>query len=196
MPARLLDQRLAFAVTLGAVIVFALVVGVVGLRPDLRIAAAQSDFWIKLIYTSVIALMTLAGARRLARPEVSDIKLSQFAVPVAVLMVLAIFELGAAPSAERATLVFGTSWRECPILIASLSLPMLAILFVLFRGFAPQRPGLTGGAIGLAAGAITAMLYSLHCPETAMTFLLIWYTAGIAIVAALGALIGPRALRW
>jgi hypothetical protein len=48
----------------------------------------------------------------------------------------------------------------------------------------------------LAAGAITAMLYSLHCPETAMTFLLLWYSAGIAIIAGIGAMIGPRFLRW
>jgi hypothetical protein len=55
---------------------------------------------------------------------------------------------------------------------------------------------LTGAIIGVAAGATAASFYSLHCPEMAMTFLLLWYTAGIAIIAAIGAIVGPRCLRW
>lgn len=196
LPPRSLERRLAMAVLGGAIAVLALVVGVVGLRPDLSTATADGDFWVKLIYTACLALLALAGARRLARPEVSGIKLIHFAVPVGILLLVAVFEFAAAPAEQRSALIFGISWRECPLLIASLSLPMLAILFRVFAGFAPNRPGLTGAVIGLATGATTAMLYSLHCPETSMTFLLIWYSAGIAIVVALGALIGARVLRW
>lgn len=193
---RLLEQRLALAMLGGTIVVFALIVGVVGLRSDLSTATADADFWVKLAYAASIALIALAGARHLARPEVSGIKLLHFAVPVVILLLLAIFEYATAPSEQRSALIFGVSWRECPLFIVSLALPLLAVLLRLFAGFAPNRSRLTGGVIGLAAGATTAMLYSLHCPETAMTFLLIWYSAGIALVAALGALIGPRIFRW
>jgi hypothetical protein len=196
LPAKLLERRFALAMAGGAIVVLALVIGVVGLRPDLARATADGDFWVKLAYTGGIALVALAGARRLARPEVSGINLAYFAVPVGALALLAMFELSAAPLDQRNALIFGISWRECPVLIAGLSLPLLAILMRLFAGFAPQRPRLTGAVVGLAAGATTAMLYSLHCPETAMTFLLLWYSAGIAIIAAIGAIVGPRVLRW
>jgi hypothetical protein len=196
LPPRMLERRLAMAVVAGATVVFALVVGLVGLRSDLSIATGQTDFWVKLIYAASIALIAFAGARRLARPEVSGIKLIHFAAPIGILLLLASYEYSTAPADQQAALILGASWRECPILILSLSLPLLAILLRLFSGFAPSRPRLTGAVIGLGAGATTAMLYSLHCPESAMTFLLIWYTAGIALVAALGALIGPRILRW
>ncbi len=196
VPARLLERRLAFAVVGGAILGLSLVVGLLGLRPDMQLAMASSDFWCKLSYTTSLALVALAGARRLARPEVSDINLTGFVVPIAVLVLLALFELASASAVERSTLVFGATWRECPALIAALSLPLLAILFRLFSGFAPHRPRLTGAIIGVAAGATTATLYSLHCPESAMTFLLLWYSAGIMIVATIGAIIGPRVLRW
>ena len=194
--AKQLEQRFAFAVFGGAVIVLALVIGVVGLRPDLSSATAAGDFWAKLAYTGFIAMAALAGARRLARPEMSGINPAYFAVPVGALALVAIFELSEALPDQRNALIFGISWRECPLLITALALPLLAILLRLFSGFAPQRPRLTGGVIGIAAGATTAMLYSLHCPETAMTFLLLWYSAGIAIVAAIGAIVGPHVLRW
>jgi hypothetical protein len=194
--AKQLERRLAVAVAGGAVVVLSLVIGVVGLRPDLSSAPGDSDFWAKLAYTGVIAMVALAGARHLARPEVSNTNLAYFAVPVGALALLAIFELSQVSPDQRNALIFGISWRECPVYIAALALPLLAILLRLFAGFAPQRPQLTGGVIGIAAGGTTAMLYSLHCPETAMTFLLLWYTAGIAIVAAIGAIVGPRILRW
>ena len=194
--ARQLEQRFALAVTGGVVVVLALVIGMVGLRPDLSSATADGDFWVKLVYTGAIAVVALAGARRLARPEVSGINPAYFAMPVGVLALLAVVEYSLASPDQRNALIFGTSWRECPLLIAALALPLLAILLRLFAGFAPQRPRLTGGVIGIAAGATTAMLYSLHCPETAMTFLLLWYSAGIAIIAAIGAIVGPRVLHW
>ena len=194
--ARQLEQRFALAVTGGVVVVLALVIGMVGLRPDLSSATADGDFWVKLVYTGAIAVVALAGARRLARPEVSGINPAYFAMPVGVLALLAVVEYSLASPDQRNALIFGTSWRECPLLIAALALPLLAILLRLFAGFAPQRPRLTGGVIGIAAGATTAMLYSLHCPETAMTFLLLWYSAGIAIIAAIGAIAGPRVLHW
>lgn len=193
---RQLEQRFALAVTGGVVVVLALVIGMVGLRPDLSSATADGDFWVKLVYTGAIAVVALAGARRLARPEVSGINPAYFAMPVGVLALLAVVEYSLASPDQRNALIFGTSWRECPLLIAALALPLLAILLRLFAGFAPQRPRLTGGVIGIAAGATTAMLYSLHCPETAMTFLLLWYSAGIAIIAAIGAIAGPRVLHW
>lgn len=194
--AKQLEQRLSLAVIGGAAIVLALVIGVVGLRTDLIGATAHADFWVKLVYTGAVAIIALAGARHLARPEVAGINLAYFGVPIGILALLSIAELVSASPDQRHALIVGDSWRECPILITALALPLLAILLRIFAGFAPRRPRMTGAVIGIAAGATTATLYSLHCPETAMTFLLLWYSAGIAVVAAFGAAVGPRVLRW
>ena len=49
---------------------------------------------------------------------------------------------------------------------------------------------------GGCAGAFGAAIYGFHCDETASPFVVIWYTLGMAAVAALGALAGSRWLRW
>ena len=56
------------------------------------------------------------------------------------------------------------------------------------------KHGMSLGAV--LAGALGALVYALHCPEMATPFLAVWYLAGIAIPTALGAMLGPRLLRW
>ena len=193
---RLLERRLAFAALAGGSLVLVLVAGLLGLRADLNTAVTGANFWMKLIYTSTLAALGLAAAYRLARPEQSTVNGRLLAIPVGILAALALVELLTTADAQREVAILGHTWRKCPFLIASLSLPLLAILMRLFSGFAPQRARLTGATIGLAAGGITATLYALHCPETGMTFVLLWYSAGIAIVSGIGAIAGPRFLRW
>ena len=64
------------------------------------------------------------------------------------------------------------------------------------KGLAPTRLALAGAAAGLLAGAGGALIYALHCPEMAAPFLAIWYLLGMLIPTAVGALLGPRLLRW
>jgi hypothetical protein len=70
------------------------------------------------------------------------------------------------------------------------------MLFWALRGLAPTRPVLTGAAAGWLAGAMAAMVYSLHCPEMEAPFLAVWYVLGMLASAGLGALAGTRLLRW
>jgi negative regulator of sigma F NrsF-like protein/sigma-70-like protein len=51
-------------------------------------------------------------------------------------------------------------------------------------------------ACGLAAGAMGALAYSLHCPEPAAPFPGFWYLLGMLIPTAVGMALGPRLLRW
>jgi hypothetical protein len=93
-------------------------------------------------------------------------------------------------------LLLGHTWRVCPILIALLSTPTFVAMLWAVRGMAPVRPRVTGAAVGLLAGATATVAYCLHCPEMSPAFWSTWYLLGMAIPATIGALIGPRALRW
>jgi hypothetical protein len=64
------------------------------------------------------------------------------------------------------------------------------------RGLAPTRPALAGAAAGALAGGVGGAVYALHCMELAAPFLAVWYVAGIVLPVVLGALLGPRLLRW
>jgi hypothetical protein len=48
----------------------------------------------------------------------------------------------------------------------------------------------------LFAGALGAFGYALACDELALPFVAAWYTLGVLLTAGLGALLGPRVLRW
>jgi hypothetical protein len=118
------------------------------------------------------------------------------AAPVLTMWVLAAVALPATAPQDRADLVLGQTAGVCPFLIALVSIPVFAAMMWTMRGLAPTRLRLAGAAGGLAAGAIGALVYSLHCPELAAPFLAIWYVLGMLIPAAVGAWLGPRMLRW
>lgn len=40
------------------------------------------------------------------------------------------------------------------------------------------------------------LVYCLHCPEMEAPFLGFWYLIGMLILTAIGAMLGPRRLRW
>jgi hypothetical protein len=158
---------------------------------------AQVAPWFKLIYAGVLALAAGWLAAQLGRP------LPRTRGPlVAVAAVLA----GAAltglvgwwqmPASERMPGLLGHSWATCPWNVLALSLPALAASIWALRGLAPTRPVAAGAAAGLFAGALGAFGYALACDELALPFVAAWYTLGVLMAAALGALLGPRLLRW
>jgi len=64
------------------------------------------------------------------------------------------------------------------------------------RRMAPTRPALAGFAAGAFSGGVAATVYGLHCGESAMAFVGVWYTLGVLACAGLGAVVGRWALRW
>ena len=112
------------------------------------------------------------------------------------LWVLGLAAWFAAPPEARSQLVWGTTWRTCVFNIGAIGLPVFVAAFLALRGLAPTRPALAGGAAGALAGGAGAAVYALHCPELQAPFLAVWYVLGMAVPVAVGALLGPRLLRW
>ena len=75
------------------------------------------------------------------------------------------------------------------------TIPMAAVIWAVRKG-APTRLRLSGGIIGIVAGGIGAVAYAFNCASDTIPFIAIWYGAAIAICAFIGALLGPRVLRW
>jgi hypothetical protein len=197
-PARkaLVARRLMPALAAGLILCAAAMLMMLGARPDLHAAMRLHAFWMKFFYTLSLAVLGLALVMRQARAGANSRGvLFALAAPVAALMVLASMELSV-PGADTAALVMGRTWMICPWLIASLSVPILALMLAALRQLAPTRLALAGAAAGLVAGAGAATIYGFHCTEMAAPFILIWYTLGIAVAAGLGALLGPSFLRW
>jgi len=178
----------------GAAILMAVLLGV---RPDLERAVWLPMFWVKLAFVAVLALISGLVTWHLGRPGSRLAWLpGMLVVPILAMWVLAAFVLASANSAERAELLFGSTSASCPFLIAMLSVPVFIAVIWAMQDLAPTRLRLAGAAAGLVSGSLGALVYAIHCPELAAPFLGLWYLLGVLIPAGVGALLGPRLLRW
>jgi hypothetical protein len=181
----------------GAVITFALVVSVLGIRPDLHQAMLGFSFWMKWIYTASLGIGSVVAVTRLSRPNPTSLRwLWLLAIPVLLLAGIGIGELANTPSSGWLAMWLGQSWMICPWLVLTLAMPIFIGLLWSFRRLAPTQLRAAGAAAGLAAGAWAATIYCVHCPETSAIFVLTWYSLGILLAAGVGALVGPRLMRW
>lgn len=185
--------------TLGAGILasVALMATLLGVRPNLEQLALLPDFWIKVGFVMAITAASWHAARRLSLPGADTRALPLLlAVPLLLMWALGAIIMQEAPPEQRAELFWGATWRSCPLLIAMLSLPILAATLRLMRQLAPTRLRLAGAAAGFAAGAMAALVYCLHCPELAASFVGFWYVLGMLVPTSIGAAIGPKVLAW
>ncbi|KPF44557.1 hypothetical protein D621_19030 [beta proteobacterium AAP51] len=194
-PRALVLRRLSPAALVGLLASALVAVAGFGALPAAMFATAVP--WTKMAYAGALALAAGWLTARLSRP----------AAPTAgprratVLVLLAMTALGLAslvftPAGERLDGLLGKSWSSCPFSVLALSLPALAAALWAVRGLAPTRPRAAGFAAGLLAGSAGAFGYALSCPEASPAFVAVWYTLGIVFTAGLGALLGPRVLRW
>lgn len=190
-------RRLAVAIGWGAFGAALLMGALLGVRGDIAAAVRLPMFWVKVGFVVCLLASSLLAVLRLSRPgrRLAWVP-SALAAPLLAMWVLAASAMVRADPSQRAQLFFGDTWTSCPFLVAILSVPVFVALVWAVRGLAPTRLRLAGAAAGFLSGTIGALVYSLHCPEMAAPFLGFWYLAGMLIPSALGALLGPRLLRW
>jgi len=197
-PAAAPPRRLAMLAGLGALAALALVLAWLGPRPDLMPAMKGGMFWMKALYTSVLGVAGYLAIERLSRPAGSGRRGWILGGVVLGLFALAgVIQAMMSPDIQMALhMLRGHSWHVCSRNILVLGLPMLALGLWMVRGMAPTRPTVAGFALGLFTGGVVATVYGLHCPEHTFTFVALWYSLGVLLLAGLGALIGRWALRW
>lgn len=188
-------RRLAPVVALG--LIASALFALVSMGPIPAVMWATQAPWLKLMYGASLALAAGWLTARLSRPVAH----TQWPVRAVLAVFATMLALGAltlvtsAPDQRIATL-FGETWLSCPTNVVALSLPALAGALWALRGLAPTQLRAAGFNAGLMAGALGAMGYSLVCPEVSATFVAIWYSLGVLLTGLLGAVLGPRLLRW
>jgi hypothetical protein len=197
VPRNYAARRLGMGLGLGLIVSSAVMLVWLGVRPDFADAMETGPFWIKFAYTLGTAAAMLWLLERLARPGArTALQTVVSAVPLTVIVLLGLIQWAVAAPGQRPHLTLGGSYDICPWRIAALSIPLLIGGLWAMRGLAPTRPALAGAVAGVCAGGAGAFVYAFHCDESAMTFVAIWYTLGIAASGLAGALIGRRLLRW
>lgn len=190
-------RRLTIGLALGALVSLFYVVVMMGVRPDIMVAMHGFPFWMKWGYTISLALAATIMTAQLARPDTRRLHwLWLMAIPVLLLASVGAMELIRTPQSEWLAMWLGHSWTVCPWRVLALAMPIFVGLLWSFRRLAPTRLRAAGAAAGLTAGAFAATVYCVHCPEVSAIFVLTWYSLGILLATSVGALIGPRLMRW
>jgi len=198
-PVRLSAMTTALFIGLlcGAVAATGLMLGWLGLRPDLSFAVHTPPFWMKLVYTALLGLIGFFLADRAGRPGAKLMPVSLLILlAVGMIAALGVEQMMRAPRMLWRAMFLGSSYQVCPWRIVVISIPVLIAVLLMLRRMAPTRPVIAGAVAGLLAGGAGASVYGLHCAESSAAFTAFWYTLGVAATAGLGALAGRFALRW
>ena len=168
-----------------------------GVRPDLFETQALSFTLVKLAFTVAVVGLALVYLTRLSRPGGERRVWSWWvASPFVAIAALAAVSLGLAPKAHWDAMIVGDEWLECLLSIPLIAIVPFAISIWAVRQAAPTDLSRTGAFVGIVAGGVSAVAYSLHCTDDSLPFVAVWYGGTIAICTFAGALLGPRLLRW
>lgn len=149
-------------------------------------------FHFKIGTMALLAAGAFLGLRQHGIPGTSRwAALAALPGPIA-LFLLAVFDRSGFPLLGRDV----ASVPICFLAILGASLPALLILLWVMRRAVVTRPGGAGAATGLLAGALGAAAYAIACKNDGALFVFIWYGLSIAVICAMGALIGRRYLHW
>lgn len=183
---------------LGAIAALALMMLLFGPRPDVSDFRTWLYVAVKFAFAGAIVAVALVSLVRAARPSgARRAALAPMILPFAAVLIAAAVSLALTPMTNWQAMIFGNEWLFCLICIPlNAILPFAAIMLAMRRFAAPTDLPLAGALAGLAAGGISAFVYALHCRGDSLAFIAVWYGLTVAICTLVGALLGPRLLRW
>jgi hypothetical protein len=188
---------LALALVAAAPVSVVMFFATLGVRPDVMTAMHNPFFDLKFAVTLALAISAIAISLHLSRPEAL---LRGWAllllVPAGLLAAGIGGEMMMPQRLPMMTRLVGHNSRACMTAIPLMSLPLLAGALYGLRHGAPTRPAVAGAIAGLLSAGLAATLYASHCTDDSPLFVMTWYSIAAALVAAIGALVGSRVLRF
>ncbi|MCJ7421959.1 NrsF family protein [Sphingomicrobium astaxanthinifaciens] len=177
-----------------ALVTIALVIGLLGLRPQLVNGVADA---LVLVTTALFALLALAAglsAIRMAQPAVGAPRGGALWLFVAMLLFPAIAlveHLVGRPADAQAQIGL-----MCLLNGVGASLFTAAVIVRHLRRGAPVLPEAAGLCTGLAAGAVGAVAITLECGGSSFAHLAFFHVGIVAAWALIGRLVLARLVRW
>jgi len=195
--ARPVSFALALALLAAAPVSIFMFVAEMGVRPDVMTAMHNPFFNLKFAVTMALAAAAITISLHLSRPEAS---LRGFvwllAIPAGLLVAGISGEMMMPQRLPMMTRLVGHNSKVCLIAVPLLALPLLAASLIGLRHGAPTKPALAGAMAGVLSSGLAATLYASNCTDDSPLFVATWYTLATIIVAAIGAAVGSKVLRF
>ncbi|WGS21097.1 MULTISPECIES: DUF1109 domain-containing protein [unclassified Bradyrhizobium] len=192
------SRRLLSAAALGAIAALAGMMLLFGPRTDISDLRAWIFLAVKFAFAGALVAISLAYLVRVAHPGGEQrVSLALVVLPFAAALVVLVVTLVLAPPSAWQAMIFGEHWLLCISCIPLNAIfPFAAIIFAMREFALPTNLTRAGALAGLAAGSISAVVYALHCTDDSLAFIALWYGLTIALCTVIGALLGPKLLRW
>ena len=192
-----LRKTLVWALVVGGAAAFCLMLATVGLRTGVTDGFLPGYLTLKLLFTLSLIGVGAALLERLMRPGQDGRKLFAFLfLPFFIVVCAGVASLVFGQPMAWGRMMFGMHWATCLLCIPFFAVvPFAALIWALRKG-APTKLRQAGAIAGLVAGALGATAYAFHCPDDSVPFIAIWYGTLVALCGAIGAMLGPRLLRW
>jgi hypothetical protein len=190
------QKTLTWTILAGGLAAVCLMLATVGLRPGGG-WFLSGYLLLKLLFMLILIGAGAALLAKLVSPG-QDVRKPYTIILLAFLAIgsAGVCALLLGPPAARDQMMMGSQWVTCAFCIPLFAIvPFAALIWALRRG-APTNLRRTGAVAGLVAGALGAVAYAFHCPDDSIPFIALWYGGMVALCALLGAIIGPRLLRW
>jgi len=192
-----LKKTLAFALLIGGVAAFCVMLTTVGMRSQASDKLDPSYLVLKLVFTISLVALGAMLLTRLMRPSQSGPKQSTLVIlPFLMIAGAGMIALIFGEPMAWGRMLFGMHWVTCLLCIPLFAvLPFAALIWALRQG-APTNLTQAGAIAGLVAGALGATAYAFHCPDDSVPYIAIWYGTLVGLCGLIGAILGPRLLRW
>lgn len=194
---RAIDRLLLLAILASATAACGFGLFFLGARSNIVDETSIVFFCGKILFASVFTALAAFYLFQYSRPgTLSKPHPIKLAWPFVILVGLAGLTLAMTPSVEWHREILGEHWLECLLAIPLFAIVPFAVIILALRKGAPTELKWTGAIAGLVAGGLGSIAYSLHCIDDTIPFVAAWYGAAIIACGFIGALLGPRILRW
>jgi hypothetical protein len=192
-----LRSTFVIALAVGAMAALCLMLAIFGVPTD---ALGGEYFGLKVVAMAFTLGLVAAGTSflvRAARPgEPGRTPLILAALLFVAMLSAGVVALVLSQPTAWGEMVFGPQWAACLFCIPLFAIAPFASLIWALRSGAPTNLVRTGAIIGLVAGALGAVVFAFHHPGGSIPFIALWYGGPIVLCALVGAILGPRLLRW
>lgn len=190
-----LKKTLVLALLIGGVAAFCVMLTAVGLRSQVSDKLDPGYLVVKLLFTISLVVLGAMLLTRLMRPGSGE-RNTPAVFPFLMIACAGIIAVAFGEPMAWGRMLFGMHWVTCLVCIPLFAVvPFAALIWALRRG-APTNLTQTGAIAGLVAGALGATAYAFHCPDDSVPYIAIWYGTLVAFCGLIGAILGPRLLRW
>ena len=179
--------------TMCLLIAIALILSILGIRPDWREAIQGGALLWKPAIFLLIWAASLFVVTDLSRPsgKVKILHLSPFLVAAAILLWRLISQ-----EIDFNSLHSNTAYYCLSIIALGGAMAMTAAWFFWIKKTASPRPAILGALAGVNAGSLVAVAYALHCNQDSVLYLAAYYLVPLLILALTGAVLGKKMLNW